>query len=52
MCPCSPASADSGLAALAADAGYAGLTHLSREIQSLCGMTASALLRQLRGPKA
>lgn len=43
---------DFGLAALAADAGYADQAHLSREIQSLCGMTASALLRQLRAPKA
>lgn len=43
---------DFGLAALAADAGYADHAHLSREIQSLCGMTASALLRQLCAPKA
>ncbi|WP_170301869.1 hypothetical protein [Cupriavidus basilensis] len=43
---------DFGLAALAADAGYADQAHLSREIQSLCGMTASALLRQLHAPKA
>ncbi|KDP89139.1 hypothetical protein CF70_022210 [Cupriavidus sp. SK-3] len=42
------ASAYGGLAALAADAGYADQAHLSREIQSLCGMTATALLRQLR----
>ncbi|MDW3687515.1 helix-turn-helix domain-containing protein [Cupriavidus sp. CV2] len=45
-------SADSGLAAIAADAGYADQAHLSREIQSLCGMTASTLLRQLRAPRA
>ncbi|MHA7682776.1 DUF6597 domain-containing transcriptional factor [Cupriavidus sp. PET2-C1] len=43
---------DFGLAALAADAGYADQAHLSRAIQSLCGMTASTLLRQLRAPKA
>lgn len=38
-----------GLSALAFDAGYADQPHLSREIQSLCGMTAATFLRQLRG---
>ncbi|MDW6021833.1 helix-turn-helix domain-containing protein [Mesorhizobium sp. BAC0120] len=36
------------LSALAFDAGYADQPHLSREIQSLCGMTALTFLRQLR----
>jgi AraC-like DNA-binding protein len=34
-----------GLADLAADAGYADQAHMSREIRSLAGTTASALLR-------
>jgi AraC-like DNA-binding protein len=36
------------LSALAFEAGYADQPHLSREIQSLCGMTALTFLRQLR----
>lgn len=42
------ADRDAELSALAFDAGYADQPHLSREIQSLCGMTALNLLRQLR----
>lgn len=37
----------SGLAGLAADAGYADQAHLAREVRALCGMTAAALLAQL-----
>ena len=36
-----------GLAALAADAGYADQAHLSREVRALCGITPSAALQQL-----
>ncbi|MBM1169953.1 AraC family transcriptional regulator [Microvirga arabica] len=39
--------ADEGLALLAFRAGYADQAHLTREIQSLCGMTASELVHQL-----
>ncbi len=42
------ASPEAGLAAIAADAGYADQAHLSREIQSLAGMTAKVLLGQVR----
>jgi AraC-like DNA-binding protein len=35
------------LSALAADAGYADQAHLSREVRSLCGITAGTLLRQV-----
>jgi AraC-like DNA-binding protein len=38
---------DEGLACLALRAGYADQAHLTREVQSLCGMTAGALVRQL-----
>ena len=37
-----------GLATLAADTGYADQAHLAREVRALCGMTASALLNQVR----
>lgn len=37
-----------GLAALAADAGYADQSHLAREVRAFCGMTATALLAQIR----
>ena len=36
-----------GLAALAADAGYADQAHLSREVRALCGITPRAALQQL-----
>lgn len=36
-----------GLAGLAFEAGYADQAHLSREIQSLCGMTARQFVSQL-----
>ena len=36
-----------GLAVLALRAGYADQPHLTREIQSLCGMTAGEFVRQL-----
>lgn len=36
-----------GLAALAADAGYADQAHLSREMRALCGITAQAAMAQL-----
>lgn len=36
-----------GLAALAADAGYADQAHLSREVRALCGITPSAAMAQL-----
>jgi AraC-like DNA-binding protein len=37
----------SGLAGLAAEAGYADQAHLTREVRTLCGMTAATLLAQL-----
>jgi AraC-like DNA-binding protein len=40
-------AASEGLAILALRAGYADQAHLSREIKSLCGMTAGAFVRQL-----
>jgi AraC-like DNA-binding protein len=40
-------SANAGLAELALQAGYADQAHLSREIRSLCGMTAGEFVRQL-----
>jgi AraC-like DNA-binding protein len=39
--------ADEGLALLALSAGYADQAHLTREVQSLCGMTAGEFVRQL-----
>lgn len=39
---------NAGLVALAVDAGYADQAHLAREVRTLCGMTASALLSQVR----
>ncbi len=39
--------ADEGLALLALRAGYADQAHLTREVQSLCGMTAGEFVRQL-----
>jgi len=39
--------ADEGLACLALRAGYADQAHLTREVQSLCGMTAGEFVRQL-----
>lgn len=39
--------ADEGLALLALRAGYADQAHLSREVQSLCGLTAGEFVRQL-----
>ncbi len=43
------ALADAGdrLSGLAVEAGYADQAHLGREIQALCGMTASEFVRQL-----
>jgi len=38
---------DEGLACLALRAGYADQAHLTREVQSLCGMTAGEFVRQL-----
>jgi AraC-like DNA-binding protein len=43
------ANADDPLAGLAVAAGYADQAHLGREIQALCGMTATELVRQLSG---
>lgn len=40
-------SPPASLAALAVEAGFADQAHLSREVQSLCGMSAGAFLRQL-----
>lgn len=37
------------LAAMAAEAGFADQAHLNRDIQSLCGMSAGAFVRQLTG---
>lgn len=37
-----------GSAALAVDAGYADQSHLAREVRAFCGMTATALLAQIR----
>jgi len=37
-----------GLVMLAMDAGYADQAHLAREVRALCGMTATALLHQVR----
>ena len=34
-----------GLAALAAEAGYADQAHMSRELQALAGQSATSLLR-------
>lgn len=42
----------SGLADLAAAAGYADQAHLSREVRSLCSMSASQYLRQLQARPA
>jgi AraC-like DNA-binding protein len=39
--------ADEGLAFLALRAGYADQAHLTREVQSLCGMTAGEFVHQL-----
>ncbi len=39
--------ADEGLAFLALRAGYADQAHLTREVRSLCGMTAGEFVRQL-----
>ena len=39
--------ADEGLALLAFRAGYADQAHLTREVRSLCGMTAGEFVRQL-----
>ena len=39
--------ADEGLALLALRAGYADQAHLTREVRSLCGMTAGEFVRQL-----
>jgi AraC-like DNA-binding protein len=39
--------ADEGLAFLALRAGYADQAHLTREVQSLCGMTAGEFVRQV-----
>ncbi|MEZ0167386.1 DUF6597 domain-containing transcriptional factor [Microvirga sp. TS319] len=39
--------ADEGLALLALRAGYADQAHLTREVQSLCGMTAGEFVHQL-----
>jgi AraC-like DNA-binding protein len=39
--------ADEGLALLALSAGYADQAHLTREVQSLCGMTAGEFVRQV-----
>jgi AraC-like DNA-binding protein len=39
--------ADEGLALLALRAGYADQAHLTREVQSLCGMTPGEFVRQL-----
>jgi AraC-like DNA-binding protein len=39
--------ADEGLACLALRAGYADQAHLTREVQSLCGMTAGEFVHQL-----
>jgi AraC-like DNA-binding protein len=38
---------DERLACLALGAGYADQAHLTREVQSLCGMTAGEFVRQL-----
>jgi AraC-like DNA-binding protein len=43
------ASSEDRLADLAFAAGYSDQAHLSREIQSLCGMTAGEFVRQLTG---
>jgi AraC-like DNA-binding protein len=40
-------NADEGLALLALRAGYADQAHLTREVQSLCGMTAGEFVGQL-----
>jgi hypothetical protein len=37
-----------GLIMLAMDAGYADQAHFVREVRALCGMTATALLHQMR----
>lgn len=37
-----------GPALLAVDAGYADQSHLAREVRAFCGMTATALLAQIR----
>lgn len=44
---CAEVLPQGSLAGLAIDAGYADQAHLSREVQSLCGMTASEFVRQL-----
>ena len=41
------ADADKRLAVLALRAGYADQAHLTREVQSLCGMTAGEFVRQM-----
>jgi AraC-like DNA-binding protein len=40
------------LAIVAAEAGYADQAHLSREIKSLCGMSAATFAGQIRSPKS
>ncbi|MXQ14077.1 helix-turn-helix domain-containing protein [Microvirga makkahensis] len=40
-------NADEGLSPLALRAGYADQAHLTREVQSLCGMTAGEFVRQV-----
>ena len=42
-------SPQANLATMAAEAGFADQPHLNREIQSLCGMSAGAFVRQLTG---
>lgn len=42
-------SAASGLAGMAAEAGFADQAHLSREMRSLCDMSAGDFVRQLAG---
>jgi AraC-like DNA-binding protein len=44
------AGQDSGLARLAADAGYSDQAHLTRECAALTGLTPGALLVEKRGP--
>ena len=46
---CEDGPIGTGLAALAAAAGYADQAHLSREVRALVGMTPRAFVRQLAG---
>lgn len=46
------ASQHGTLSAMAAEAGYADQAHLSREIKSLCGMSAATFAGQIRSPKS